>query len=224
MKDPKINVEIDPRGLITRLRNGEKRLAYAAVNAINNTAKEIQRAARKRVEDVFTIRKPEFMKREAAKIKPFASVKQGRAYAEVSVGDKPGLLLGMFERGGIREPRTPSARLVAIPSVGGPARPTFADTVPAELRMKRLNFTKMKSGKPRKAVAATHTYMIDGKGIFQRVPGEAPRTVYTFVRNQKIKRGLDWEKTAKAIAARWFKEMFEREVVKAIAHDKGGSL
>ena len=65
-----------------RLRNGQRRLAYAVVNAINNTAKRIQEAERRRVEEEFTVRKRDFLRREAAKIKPFASVKQGRPYAE----------------------------------------------------------------------------------------------------------------------------------------------
>ncbi|MFH1689976.1 MAG: hypothetical protein ABIE42_07030 [Candidatus Eisenbacteria bacterium] len=82
----RIDLQIDSAQLILRLRNGQRRLAYAAVNAINNTAKRIQAAERRRVEEEFTDRKTEFIRREAAIIKPFASVRQGRAFAEISVG------------------------------------------------------------------------------------------------------------------------------------------
>ena len=78
----KINLRIDSTALVLRLQNGQRRLAYAVVNAINNTAKRIQEAERRRVEEEFTVRKAQFMRREAAK--PFASVRQGRAYAEMS--------------------------------------------------------------------------------------------------------------------------------------------
>lgn len=219
-----INVKIDSTTLIRRLHNGEKRLAYAAVNAINQTAKRIQSRQRERVEDEFTVRRPEFIRRIIAKIKPFASVKQGRAYAEVFVDEKPRLLMSLFERGAERKPATPGARFVAEPVVGGPARPTFKDPVPTEFRMKRLNFDPMKSGKPRAAVASTHTFLIPEVGIFQRVPGSEPSAVYFFTRGRRLAARLDWLKTAEAIAEKWFPEYFEREVVKAIQYDKGRSI
>ena len=107
----KIDVQIDSTKLILRLRNGQRRLAYATVNAINNTAKRIQVAERQRVEKEFTVRKKNFVLRQAAVIKPFANVKQGRPFAEIAVGQKPRLLLSAFERGAERKPSTPSARL-----------------------------------------------------------------------------------------------------------------
>ena len=53
----KIDLQIDSARLVLRLRNGERRLAYAVVNAINNTAKRIRDAERRRVEEEFTVRK-----------------------------------------------------------------------------------------------------------------------------------------------------------------------
>ncbi len=105
----RVNLKIDSAPLILRLRNGQRRLAYAAVNAVNNTAKRIQAAERRRVEEEFTVRKKQFILRQAAVIKPFANVKQGRPYAEIGVGQKPRLLLSAFERGGERKPFTPAA-------------------------------------------------------------------------------------------------------------------
>lgn len=89
----RIDLQIDSAPLVLRLQNGQRRLAYAVVNAINNTAKRIQAVERRRVEEEFTVRKKDFISRQAAVIKPFANVQQGRPYAEIGVGQKPRLLL-----------------------------------------------------------------------------------------------------------------------------------
>lgn len=175
-----INVTIDNMKLLLRLRNGQKRLAYAVVNAINNTAKRIQAAERERVEEEFTVRRQEFIRREAAIIKPFASVREARPFAELAVGKKPRLLLSIFERGGLRKPATPGARFVAEPVIGGPARPEFARPVTPELRLRRLRFDRTKTGKVRKGAATTRTYLVPGLGIFQRLGEGAARAVYIF--------------------------------------------
>jgi hypothetical protein len=213
----KINLQIDSAPLLLRLRNGERRLAYAAVNAINATVKRIQKAERQRIEDEFTVRKKTFVLRQAAIIKPFASVGQGRPYAEVSVGQKPRLLLSAFERGGERKPATQGARRVAEPVVGGPARPRFTQPVPTELRVRRLRFDKTKAGKVRAAAKRTRTYLVPDVGIFQRTGPEASRLVYFFSKGKMVRPRLRFIKTAKSITDRWFKEELEREVIKAIS-------
>ena len=168
----RIDVRIDSAPLVLRLQNGQRRLAYAAVNAINNTAKRIQEAERRRVEEEFTIRKREFIRRQAAVIKPFANVRQGRAYAEIAVGQKPRLLLSAFERGAERKPFTPSARSVAEPVVGGPARPLFNLPVTPELRVGRLRFDRTKAGRPRAAVRRTRTYLVPSRRHLPAGPEE----------------------------------------------------
>lgn len=219
-----INVKIDSAQLILRLRDGERRLAYAVVNAINNTAKRIQAAERQRVEQEFMVRKTAFMAREAAVIKPFASVRQGRAYAEISVGQKPRLLLGLFERGAERRPTMPGAKRVAEPVVGGPARPEFRREVTPALRLRRLRFDRTKTGKRRAAVTATQTYLVPKVGIFQRLGAGAARAVYLFTSGKRLKPRLRWVKTAEAVAHKWFREEMEREVVNAIARARGKGL
>jgi len=121
----RIDLRFDSAVLVLRLRNGQRRLAYAVVNAINNTAKRIQETERRRIEEEFTIRKKDLILREAATIKPFANVRQARAYAEIAVRQKPRLLLSAFERGAERTPFTPNAKRVAEPVIGGPAERTF---------------------------------------------------------------------------------------------------
>ena len=217
----RIDLQIDSTELVLRLQNGQRRLAYAAVNAINNTAKRIQAAERRRVEEEFTVRKKEFIRREAAIIKPFASVRQGRAYAEIAVGQKPRLLLSAFERGAVRKPFTSAAKSVAEPVVGGPARPRFTESVPPELRMGRLRFDRTKTGKRRAGVTRTSTYLVPAVGIFQRVGKETSRMVYIFTRGKRIKPRLRFVETARKEARRWFREEMQREVVNAIARARG---
>jgi len=220
----RIDVRIDSTALVLRLQNGQRRLAYAAVNAINNTAKRIQEAERRRVEEEFTIRKREFIRRQAAVIKPFANVRQGRAYAEIAVGQKPRLLLSAYERGAERKPFTPSARSVAEPVVGGPARPLFNLPVTPELRVGRLRFDRTKAGRPRAAVRRTRTYLVPTVGIFQRVRKKTPRLVYFFSRGKRLEPRLRFVETAEKVAQRWFGEEMEREVVNAIARARGRGL
>ena len=219
-----LKAQFDTTALIRRLRHGEKRLAYAAVNAINQTMKQAQREMRARVEAVFELRKREFILREAAKIRPFASVKQARAFAEISIGQKPRLLLSVFERGGKRMPVTPGAAFVAEPVIGGPARPEWEQAVVPEYRMSRLRFDKTKGGKPRAAALRTKTYLIPEVGIFQRQSGEASRAVYIFTKGKAVAPVLRFVVTVKRVADKWLGEYFEREVVKAVAHSRGEGL
>ena len=216
-----INLTIDSTELVLRLQSGQRRLAYAVVNAINNMAKRIQDAERRRVEEEFTVRKKEFIRREAAIIKPFASVRQGRAYAEIAVGQKPRLLLSAFERGAERKPFTPSARSVAEPVVGGPARPQFSQQVTPELRMGRLRFDRTKTGRRRAGVTRTKTYLVPEVGIFQRIAKDATRIVYFFSRGKRLEPRLRFVETAEREAQRWFAEEMQREVINAIARARG---
>jgi len=220
----RIDLQIDSAPLVLRLQNGQRRLAYAVVNAINNTAKRIQAVERRRVEEEFTIRKKEFILRQAAVIKPFANVKQGRPYAEIGVGQKPRLLLSAFERGAERKPSTQGARRVAEPVVGGPARPRFSQSVPPELRVKRLRFDRTKTGKRRVGVTRTKTYLIPSVGIFQRTGPESSRLVYFFSHGKRLKPRLRFVQTAKKESDRWFREEMEKEVLNAIARSKGRGL
>jgi len=220
----RIDLKIDSAPLVLRLRNGQRRLAYAVVNAINNTAKRIQEAERRRVEDEFTVRKKDFIRREAAIIKPFANVRQGRPYAEISVGQKPRLLLSAFERGGERKPFTPTATRVAEPVVGGPARPQFSAQVTPELRVQRLRFDRTKTGRRRAAVTRTRIYLVPKVGIFQRIGKEATRAVYFFTRGKKLAPRLRFVETAEKEADKWFAEEMEREVLNAIARAQGKGL
>jgi hypothetical protein len=203
-------IKIDDTQLKARF-NIAKSVAYGTVNAINETAKQVQAAERDNVRRKFHVRpaKAEFMMQQAAIIKPFASVSQGRPYADVSVGKKDRLLLATFEHGGQRLPFI--GKNEAIPIIGSPARPSIDESVPVNLQVKNLNMApqlpaavkaQLKSikGSTRAETAALRktfknansanmpwkgrerTYMIPGVGIFQRTgPGKRDSTLlYAF--------------------------------------------
>ncbi len=220
----RIDLQIDSAPLVLRLANGQRRLAYAVVNAINATAKRIQATERRRIEQEFTVRKKEFVLRQTAVIKPFASVTQRHAYAEIGVGQKPRLLLSAFERGAERKPFTANARRVAEPVVGGPARPQFAAQVAPELRIGKLRFDLTKTGRRRAGAVRTKTYLVPDVGIFQRTGPTTTRLVYAFTRGKKLERRLRFVETAKKESDRWFREEMEKEVLSAIARAKGKGL
>lgn len=140
----RVSVEVAP--LLLRLRNGEKRLAFATVNALNKTALRIQQAERDHLDRAFEVRRPEFLRRQVAVIKreSFASVRAGRAFVEIAVGQKPRLLLSSFEQGGERRPF--KGKRVAVPLTGSPARPSFASAVPTELRFRALRLVRVRAG------------------------------------------------------------------------------
>lgn len=229
----KINVNIDSAVLLRRLRHGEQRMAFAVVNAINNTAKKVQEAERARVLSDFTVRKSEFITRQAAVIQ-FASVGRAIPYADIYVGQKKNLLLAQFEVGGPRKPQTPGAKRVAVPVIGGPARPTFAHSVPSELLISKLHFTLTRPiGAPpaagrrgkrsRKTIGETirfgrdHTFLVPSVGVFQRIGRNKSVLVYAFVDHEQLPKKLKFVETARAVTDRWFHELLEREITATLA-------
>lgn len=240
--------EIDTSELEKRFGLTEKNIAFAAVNATNETAKQIQKQAQANVRSKFTIRKSDFMMRQAAIIKPFASVTQGRAYAEIAVGQKPRLLLADFERGASRPPFI--GKNVAMPIPGSPARPSFSDPVAmpftslglhpvlsadqatqrkalkggtaAETRRMRKEFTHA-AGHGRPWIGNQRTYMIPGLGVFQRTGPKKTDTVmiYKFVPTQRLIPRLGFLAMAKQDGRQMFITNMETAVINEISRKRG---
>jgi hypothetical protein len=143
-----LDVRVDASSAIALLTLGKKRLDYASVNAVNSTAKRVQAAEKEQVGRAFTLRdKRSFIERQAAIIKPFASVPANRYFAQISVGQKPGLLLSSFEAGGARPRTSPlPSKGVAVPVTGGPARPSRTSPVPSSFRLANLRIIRVQGG------------------------------------------------------------------------------
>ena len=238
----KIDLNIDAKQLEERFGLTAKNLAYATVNAVNKTALQVQQQAQQNVKSRFTLRKPDFILRQAAIIKPFASVGQNRAYAEIQVGQKERLLLSDFEKGGQRAPFI--GKNVAVPITGSPARPGFSSPVVGNLRITALGLQPSLSAAQRqqrrsikggtaaqtramrkdftKAAGAgqvwkgkERTYMIPNLGVFQRTgPSKRDTTMlYKFVPRPQLKPTLGFLAMAQLQGDAWLKDNMEHAVI-----------
>lgn len=157
----RIDLQIETLPLFERMDKGQRRLGYAVVSAINATAKRIQKAEFEEVRGAFQIRRPTFFfgtearpGGTAARIKPFASVKQQRPFAEIAVQAPESrgavsrrTLLPYFEEGGPRPIFTPGARRVAIPIVQQAARPSWPSLVPQQFTFAGMRMVAYRGGK-----------------------------------------------------------------------------
>lgn len=197
-------------------------VAYATTNAINNVAKLIQKTERENLDERFTIRTPKtraYLERQVAKIKPFANAKQGRPFAEVSVGQAPRLLLSLFETGGDKQAKR--GKRVAVPITGGPARVSFQSPVEERLYLRGLKFKKHKTksgklqfkGRDRTFLLKTTTKNPAG-GVYQRVgPGrDDVRLVYSFKQRPRLRAVLRFVQTADEVAKKWLQSEFRAQL------------
>lgn len=225
----RINLQWDDKALKDQVDElSQRSLAYATVNAINNVAKVIQKAEREKLDDTFTIRTPQtkaFLERQIALIKPFASVGQDRAFAEISVGKRPRLVLSVFEGGGEKDPASRGAKRVGVPITGGPARLSFSSPVAETLYLRKLKFKAKKTasgaiqykGQKRTFLLKRTEKSLYG-GVFQRVGPhrEDIRLVYSFKQRPKLRAVLKFIATADDVGKRWLKREFEDQVKREI--------
>lgn len=230
----RIDVNVEPALLLQRMEHGVKRLAFSVAAAINSTALAVQAAEVAHARHALTIRKEDFILGKPGRggqiaiISPFANVYQNRPYAEIAVGAKTGLLLSEYEAGGARVPFKGSGA-VAVPVIGGPARPSFAEAVPTAFKFAslRLRLTPRKPGAKRARHAPgvaigpnqqpvryglEDTYQVPGVGVFQHVVGGGSRLVYAFVHGERIEPKLDFVGIAERVADRVFARELESEI------------
>ncbi len=238
----KIDLQMDAKQLEDRMGLTAKNLAYASVNAVNATALQVQKQAQANVKARFTLRNPDFVLRQAAIIKPFASVGQGRPAAEIAVGQKDRLLLGDFERGAQRPAFV--GHNVAVPITGSPARPSFSAPVDGSLRITALGLQPQLTTAQRKQrrsikgknAAETRsmrgdfnrahsngqvwkgrrgTYMIPSIGVFQRT-GKESRMLYKFVPHPQLKPRMGFLAMAQAQGSAWLKDNLQHALIEEL--------
>jgi len=222
-----VTVDIDVAKPLLLLRNGQKRLAYALVNSLNKTAKDVQAAEQAKVFRTFTVRKREFIKREAA-IVSFASVAKTRYEASIRVGQKPRLLLSRYEKGGQRSGFV--GKNVAVPALGG-ARPSRSSPIPESLLVQRLRLRRQRPSKSRRRTEVAggrqpfkglqRTYQISGVGIIQRTGPSSTRILYPFVPHVRLAPELGFIVTGTAVARRSFQRHLRAEVRQAFNRAAG---
>lgn len=217
----RIDAKIDVLGLVDKTTKAQKNLAYSVAQGINAPARKIQDAQRDRLRERFTLRTArtkQFLERAAAVIKPWASVNQGRLFAEVAVGQRQRLLLADYEDGAERKPF--KGRLIAQPVAGGPARKNFAAPVSPSFTFAQL---KLRAQQTRESGATQYkgrqrTFTIPGVEVFQRTGRERGdiELVYAFAEKQRLPAKLGWQKTARDVADRWLSESITQAFLKSL--------
>jgi len=209
-----ISVRVDAAAALFMLKQGEKRIPYLIADTINATAKKVQEAEVRHGQSIFTLRnKAEFIRRQLAIIKPFASPSEARYFAIISVGQKQGLLLPRFEAGGVREPV--KGKNVAIPVIGG-ARPTQTEQIPESFFFSSLRFRRSGGKRGGSVQGLLGTYIVPAIGVFQRVAGQ-PRgkLIYAFKHSVKLKPELRFVQTARSVVTQFYGLEMTRRIKRA---------
>ena len=215
----KIDANVDIARLLDKTLKAQKNLAYSVVQGINATAKQIQQEARDRLNKRFTLRTPQtkqFLERQSAVIKPFASVGQGRLYAEVSVGRRPKLLLAGYEEGDKREPFRGS--VIAQPVTGNSARKNFREPVDKQFTFRSLALKAKTVGGEKRYTGRLGTFTIAGVGVFRRLGRgrNGAELLYHYAKMQKLPKKLGWRQAAQGTASRWLDENISRAFLRSL--------
>lgn len=182
-----------------------KQVPFATSLALNETAKDFQKAQRARLGDIFTLRRKQWAER-SVKIKPFAT--KTKQEVRISI-DPPGGrhdILGKFETDTVKRPV--SGEHVAVP---------------VDAKRSRSGIVQARD-RPRRAIAEGRAFIrrVGGRvAIFERLKtrtaarlGKTVRLLYALVRQVPIKPELEFRKTAReTVAKRWgpnFRAAFER--------------
>jgi hypothetical protein len=251
-----LEIIVDARAAETllALRNGGKRMAFAISNAIRTSLLGAQAEVRKHVEQQFIVRRAAFVMREAAVIRgagggsgfPSTMRLEGR----FQTGEKERFLLGGFETGELRRPFTPGAKHVAVPTRGGPARPTPASKIPQRFqfsdlalrakttkatststrRRKSLELKKhITSGGKTQYKGASRTFLLTHAkkapfgGVYQRVGAgrDDIRLVYSFQTPRNLPAVLKYDETARRYVEATFESFLIAEVAASFEFHKG---
>lgn len=135
----KIDMKFDTANAEKRFELSAKQIAYASVNAINRTAKELQKEEQANARNRLHLRGgsgEQLILRSVAKIFQFASVNKGTPYAEIGIDTGKRLVLTGLELGGSKQPFIGSR--VAVPLTGSAARPSMGASVPGNLHISNL--------------------------------------------------------------------------------------
>lgn len=221
----RLNVHIDTRNLELRLERERKRLAFNAALALNETVKAVQTAERVNLDRKLTLRKTGFMYR-LIKIITFANARQNRPYAELAIDPtKQRVLVGKLERGGEKLPEI--GKSVGVPLTGGPARPSFQQSVRPELQIGRLRVRQHRTAAGKvQYKGAKRTFIVRGVGIFQRGEGQktsrrrrrfrglvqrtSVRLLYLFRKAPKLRAMLGFFDVAHKTAAEQWPQQFRK--------------
>lgn len=229
-----LRVSVDAAEPLRLLRNAEKRIDYAIVNALRGAALAVQKAERAHVAAAFTVRKPAFILRQVAVINPWPSVAGKRFYVRISVGQKERLMLSEYERGASRSGQKALHEAgqpgVGVPVLGSAARPAQGAIIPMALWISHLGLERagggligevgskgMRQHRARAAVVRgrQRTYLIPNVGIFQRTGPGTTVMLYGFKPEVALPPRLEFHPIAVRVALSTFPMLLRGEVADA---------
>ncbi len=232
-----IKLDIDIAGALGLTDLLLKKIPYATNNALTRTAQELVQVERDELKTEFQIRKQFILNR--VRITKYSRADSLWTRVEIDTNVQGGkLLLTMFEEGGEKSPELGSA--LAIPLTGGPARPSFAQSVRPSLLYKSLNMAKHVTGLGKiQYKGDRRTFVIAGIGIFQRVEsktrgarskktfttkgGDVLRAkttavlIYSFKKGVVLRARMHFIKTAREFVAKTFGKIWREEFAKELA-------
>jgi len=227
-----IKTDVDISGALALTDLILKKIPYATNNALTRTAKELVTVERDELKTEFQIRKQFILNR--VQIVKYSSASS--LWTRVAINQKVQggeLLLTLFEDGGEKTPQLGSE--LAIPLTGGPARPSFAQTVRPSLLYKALNIQKYTTALGKiQYKGDRRTFIIPGVGVFQRGSnkrrgargkggqgsgrdGSGVTLLYSFKRGAPLRAQMHFIRTARALVAARFGVIWREEFVKELA-------
>ena len=149
-------------------------IPFAASVAVNQTARDVQAEIRTHIAGTFTLRRADFILREAVKIPRLSNKADGEIAVEILVTDRADFMR-KFESGVPKESIV--GKSIAIPVA---ARPSKGELVPKNLRPKQLQLRAHRTAGDKVQLKGKFgTFAIKGLGILQRVEGQV-RLLYLF--------------------------------------------
>ena len=212
-----LSMKLDASVLEAKTKKQIKNLAFSTIQAINDTAKQVQEAVRKNMEKRFNIRREQTKKFlfQRIKISQFASVGQNRPYAEISIDikNKKNLLLPLYETGGERKPFF--GKQMAIPITSTAREGSFNKPVAERYRFNKFKLRKFATkGKPQ-LKGKQRTFVMRGR-LWQRIGSERRdiRAIYHFRKPFRLRKRLNFIGISKNIYYKQFRENYYKRFYK----------
>lgn len=194
-----INVQVDEKAVVDALKAFEKQIPFAMSKALNDTANDAQKAIQDSLQQRFTLRRPDFIKRTIKRNREdFATKTKLEAVVRI---DPTRDMLAKFEDGGTKTPRSGAA--IAIPTEN--VRRTKAQIV-------------SESQRPKWLIATGKGISYGGKLLLKKGRGRGARLLvgYIFKKAVRIPRSLGFVATATTAVDRHWVRRAEDAVARTL--------
>lgn len=228
-----IGITVDTREIEVALRKAPREFTRAIRNALNDTARDVQRAEQASLGRSFDLRRQKFNE-QRIKVAPEDKATHTRLESAVRVDPLGGSLLGKYEEGDDREPRDSKTMPVPLPRIvdkGGHVKKgfTFASFAPFEEQGPASKLKRVKGKLVSAKLVTRGGQKVGRRGTFitrstkgfaivvQRVSrgtDKGLRVLFTFLERVDLKPQLGFVKRAKAVAP----GAWQRRATEAIHH------